>query len=203
MSYISKEHELQPGEEVPTMDTVTVKSMEPVEPIVPLYKSTQADQTSPRPKINDPQVIALFCKLFAVEMRTSCDSLCVGMSLEDIEHGLIKCGIPDSNGYEYAKNLENYGRFYGITADDVEVMDNAHSFLRDAHDDLVIQWINDNNVQPDFNDGDLCSYKGETGTVHWCDRLMRTGEYLFRSVKWISEHGDQDGRYVKWEEVKA
>lgn len=38
MSYISKNYELQPGEEDPNMDTVTVKSNDQCKPIEPLYK---------------------------------------------------------------------------------------------------------------------------------------------------------------------
>lgn len=39
MSFISKEYELQPGEEVLVMETETVKSSEPFVPVEPLYKS--------------------------------------------------------------------------------------------------------------------------------------------------------------------
>jgi len=37
MNFISKDYELQPGEEVPKMDTVTVKSTVHYVPIEPLY----------------------------------------------------------------------------------------------------------------------------------------------------------------------
>ncbi|MGZ8220084.1 MAG: hypothetical protein ACXWT0_00400 [Methylobacter sp.] len=202
MSFISKEHELKPGEELPKMDTISVKSADPYIPVKPLYKSTQENHTVPRPKRNDPEVLSLFYKKFAVVMKKDCPNLCTEMSLQGIEAALKECGRPDSNGYEYAKQLERYA-WDGIQADDVEVLDGASSVLRDAHNTIVAQWVKDNNIQPNFNDGDLCSYEGETGTVHWCARLMRTGEYLFRSVKWINEHGDQGGMHVDWEEVKA
>lgn len=39
MSYISKEHELHPGEDAPEMETETVKSTYPINPIDSLYKS--------------------------------------------------------------------------------------------------------------------------------------------------------------------
>jgi len=44
MSYISKDYELQPGEEVPKMDTVTVKSNEPYKPIEPLYTKDKKEK---------------------------------------------------------------------------------------------------------------------------------------------------------------
>jgi hypothetical protein len=40
MSLISKDYELQHGEEVPKMDTVKVKSNEPYAPIEPLYNNS-------------------------------------------------------------------------------------------------------------------------------------------------------------------
>jgi hypothetical protein len=41
MSFISKDYELQPGEEVPKMDTVTVKSKEPYKPVETLYNKEE------------------------------------------------------------------------------------------------------------------------------------------------------------------
>lgn len=153
-----------------------------------------------RPKLNDPDVLALFYKLFSVEMQKYCQGLCQGMPLADIEAGLSRSGMPESDGYEYAKELERYG-LDGITADDVETLDCAYSVLRDAHKQIITKWISDNNIKPALSDGAPCSYKGEIGTAHYGDYAMKVGEYLFRSEKWIAERGNQGGQHVAWEEV--
>jgi hypothetical protein len=156
--------------------------------------------TPPRPTRNDQTVLAMFYKLFAEEMKKNCAELCIGMSLQEIEDALLKSGRPDSDGYEYAKKLERDG-WDDITADDVEVLDGAFSVLLDAHESIVSQWVKDSDIKPGLNDGDLCAYKGETGTVHYNDRNMKHGVYLFRSAKWIAENGNQGGQCVNWEDI--
>jgi hypothetical protein len=156
--------------------------------------------TPSRPTRNDTEVLFAFYKLFAEEMKKNCAELCNGMSLQEIEGALSESGRPDFDGYEYAKKLER-GGFDDITADDVEVFDGAFSVLLDAHDRILGQWVKDNDIKPGLADGDLCAYQGETGTVHYNDRNMKHGVYLFRSAKWIAEKGNQGGQHVNWEDI--
>lgn len=93
--------------------------------------------TPPRPTRNDPEVLAVFYKLFAEEMKKNCAELCSSNSLEEIEGTLALAGRSLMDGYEYAKRLERY--IDGIAANDVEVFDGA----KNKTQIITGVWLND------------------------------------------------------------
>ncbi|MFA6060720.1 MAG: hypothetical protein WC756_21165 [Taibaiella sp.] len=153
-----------------------------------------------RPKIYDQEILEIFYKSFADDLKKNSCEMCDGMSLEEIENGLMYAGTPEFDGYDYAKKLERYG-WSGITAGDVEILDCAHSFLSDVHDDAVRKWVIDNDIKPELKDGDFITYKNNICTVHYIDRTIALAKYLVRSRDWLVRNGDKGGVHVNFEDI--
>jgi hypothetical protein len=154
-----------------------------------------------RPKRNDQAVLDLFYKRFAEFLQKEGCNFCQGYLLEEIESDLRRSGYPESDGYEYAKKLEDYG-FDGFTTSDIQALDEASSLIREIHDKIVSQWVIDNGIAPKLKDGEACEHKGESGTVHHEERYLKIGKYLFRTEQWLKEKGNQGGHIINFEDVE-
>jgi hypothetical protein len=154
---------------------------------------------TPRPKRNDLEILDLFYKRFAEVLQNEGCNFCQGYSIEEIERDMRRSGRPAEDGYEYAKNLEDFGGFDGFTASDIEVLDSASFTLSNIHDEIVSQWAIDNDIKPKLKDGEACTYMGTAGTVHHDERYLKLCKYLFRSEQWIKDKGNQGGHIINFE----
>jgi hypothetical protein len=90
---------------------------------------------------------------------------------------VIEKNIHNLDGYELAKEMED--RFYYEPDSDlVEIMDNAHCAVLDAHDRIVEKWIVENSIKPRFAIGARVSFKRNQG-----DKLLYNGEIVHINEK--------------------
>jgi hypothetical protein len=155
-----------------------------------------------RPKRNDQAVLELYYKRFAEYLIADDCNFCRGYSIEEIKSGMMKAGFPASDGYDYAKQLEDFGGFDGFTTGDIQSLDEASSVIGEIHDDIVMKWVIDNGIAPKLKDGEACEHKGEAGTVHHEDLYLKIGKYLFRTEQWVTTKGNQGGQILNFEDVE-
>lgn len=168
----------------------------------------------PRPTQRDESVLEDFYQNMAEALAKDSD-MAAGMSLELTIEGLRYAGRPAFDGFEYAKQLERRG-WYGISAQDVETLDCADSFMREAVEKAEAAWVERNQIKPPFESGAIVRAKiarllpgtkwvkecVTEGRVYLEERHRETGHCLFRDQQWVETHGEQGGYVLRWEDVE-
>ncbi|WP_158810280.1 hypothetical protein [Beijerinckia sp. L45] len=68
--------------------------------------------------------------------------------LDDVVDDLLKVMGSRTDGYDLAKQLERQG--YDPDAEPVEILDTADSYVRNAHDDAVKEWVKAEDITLDL-----------------------------------------------------
>jgi hypothetical protein len=169
----------------------------------------------PRPTQRDESVLEDFYQNMAEALAKDSD-MAAGMSLERIVEGLRYSGHPAFDGFEYAKQLERSG-WDEISAQDIETLDCADSFMREAIEKAEAAWVEQNQIKPPFESGTVVRAKiarilpgakrveecVTEGRVYLDDRNKTTGHCLFRDHQWAETRGEQGGYVLRWEDVEV
>ena len=168
----------------------------------------------PRPTQRDESVLEDFYHLMADALSKDSD-MAAGVPLERIIEGLRYAGTPAFDGYEYAKQLERSG-WDSVSAQDIEILDCADSFMRRAIERAEAAWVERNAIKPPFESGAIVRAKISRllhgakrveecvteGHAYLKDRNRETGHCLFRDQQWVETRGEQGGYVLRWEDVE-
>lgn len=92
-----------------------------------------------RPKLNDDAVIALVAEELAIKIA---DWMSNYDDIEEIENDLKRALKYHSDGYELARELDDYNP----DAELVDILDNALDMKLSAHDQVCRRWVSDNGL---------------------------------------------------------
>lgn len=168
----------------------------------------------PRPGLDAQQVMDAFYQAMSNALHADSD-MAAGMSLEKIEQGLRYAGYPPSDGYEYAKSLENSG-WSGISAQDIETLDCARGFLHRAKESAEADWVWRNSIKPPFTSstrvraqihrvlpgGRRVERVVAEGRAYLDEKNSKIGRCLFRDDQWVQARGNEGGYLLAWEDIE-
>ena len=148
-----------------------------------------------RPRASDPRI-----KLAVID-RLAAD--CLGWSdsstLEEWKEALGRAHLHD-NGYEIARDLDRYARVNGIDAELVEILDSASSYVWDAREELVKQWVRETGVKPSLSVGQRIKSKFDVGTISGAKEDVAS--YLMIPDGEEEKFKNGGGVYVPYEEAE-
>lgn len=111
----------------------------------------------PRPRLlNSAGILAAAHGL--VQDIKKADLLPDGETIESTAGHIAKVATPYANGYELAKDLEQY-HFWTIDVETVEVLDGWSQHYRIALQAEQLKWSQDNNIVPEHEAGTRVSYR--------------------------------------------
>lgn len=121
-----------------------------------------------------------------------------GMTLEKIVEGLLYCGVPHADGYEYARHLEG-GGWSGFDADVIAVLHGADQVILKSLARVEAQWVHLHRIQPPVTNRAYVRVGHEFGLAHLTDAGRLQGRALFQP----NGVPLQESKYIPYERIAA